>query len=48
MEELIETFKSLDNLWPQHWQHFTLGCLFGAILGVLWLIWAFKTGKIKT
>ena len=48
MKNITDWFINLDNLWPHHWQHFTLGCLTGALIGLIWLAWAFKTGRIKT
>lgn len=47
MQDTLITLQSLDTLWPEPWQHFILGLMFGSLLGLGIFGVAFLMGKVK-
>lgn len=47
MQDALTTIQTLDTLWPEPWQHFVLGLMFGALLGLVIFGVAILTGRVK-
>lgn len=47
MQDALTNLQSLDNLWPEPWQHFVLGLMFGSLLGLGIFGVALLKGKVK-